>query len=90
MRAVKKTENKDGDSELNTFIESIIRINNNKKEMRTTTKVPARTHVANFQPLEEALRYRRARGQEDTYPLMAFRTQTTCMKNLITIKRSKR
>ena len=58
--------------------------------MKTATKVPAQTHVANLQPLEESLRYRSARGQKDTHPLMAFRAQTTCMKNLITIKRSKK
>ena len=48
-------------------------------------KVPARTHFANLQTLEDALRYRRARGQKGTHPLMAFRPQTTCMKNLKTI-----
>ena len=89
MRAVKKTENKDGDSELNTFIEIIIRINNNKKEMKTATNGPAQTHVANLQTMEEALRYRRAREQKDTHPLMAFRTQTTCMKKLIIKKTHK-
>ena len=58
--------------------------------MKTATNGPAQTHVANLQTMEEALRYRRVRGQKGTHPLMAFRAQTTCMKNLITIKRSKR
>ena len=56
--------------------------------MKTATKVTARTHVANFQPLEEALRYRRARGQKGTHSLMAFRAQTTCRKNLLIYKNS--
>ena len=53
--------------------------------MRTTTNVPARIHSANRKTLEETLRYRRARGQKGTHPLMAFRAQTTCIKNLKTI-----
>ena len=54
--------------------------------MRTTTKVPARIHSANRKTLEEAWGYRRAREQKGTHPLMAFRTQTTCIKKLVTIK----
>lgn len=54
--------------------------------MKTATKVTAQTHVANLQTMEEALRYRRAREQKGTHPLMAFRTQTTCIKKLVTIK----
>lgn len=53
--------------------------------MKTATNVPAQTHVANLQPLEEALRYRSARGQKCTHPLMAFRAQTTCITNMKTI-----
>ena len=56
--------------------------------MKTATNVPAQTHVANLQTMEEALRYRRAREQKDTHPLMAFRAQTTCRKNLLIYKNS--
>ncbi len=56
--------------------------------MEITTKIPARSHIANLQTLEEALRYRKAREQKGTHPLMAFRAQTTCRKNLLIYKNS--
>ena len=58
------------------------------KEMKTTTKVPTRIHSANRKTLEVAWGYRRAREQKGTHPLMAFRAQTTCMKEILINKNS--
>lgn len=63
--------------------------NKNKyKEMKTTTKVPTRIHSANRKTLEVAWGYRRAHEQKGTHPLMAFRAQTTCMKEILINKNS--